>query len=104
MKSNYNLFLPITFDTYGILVGVEFSMLTVLHTFSNISYLFIFIQSVRRERHRERRREQDKDGEIEGKRKRKMNRGSDLEKLAAIVKPEIKPTKVNWTLSWSSAL
>ena len=30
--------------------------------------------------------------------------GSALEQLAAIVNPENKPTKVNWTLSWSSAL
>jgi len=30
--------------------------------------------------------------------------GSALEKLAAIVGPENKPTKVNWTLSWPSAL
>jgi len=30
--------------------------------------------------------------------------GSTLEKFAAIVNPENKPTKVNWTLSWPSAL
>ena len=30
--------------------------------------------------------------------------GSALEKFAAIVSPENKPTKVNWALSWSSAL
>ena len=30
--------------------------------------------------------------------------GSALEKFAAIVNPENKPTKVNWTLSWPSAL
>jgi hypothetical protein len=29
---------------------------------------------------------------------------SALEKFAAIVKPENKPTKVNWALSWPSAL
>ena len=30
--------------------------------------------------------------------------GSALEQLVAIVNPENKPTKVNWTLSWPSAL
>ena len=30
--------------------------------------------------------------------------GSALEKFAAIVNPEDKPTKVNWTFSWPSAL
>jgi hypothetical protein len=30
--------------------------------------------------------------------------GSALKKFAVIVNPEIKPTKVNWTLSWPSAL
>ena len=30
--------------------------------------------------------------------------GSALEKFAAIVSPENKPIKVNWTLSWPSAL
>ena len=30
--------------------------------------------------------------------------GSALEKFAAIVNPGHKPTKVNWTLSWPSAL
>ena len=30
--------------------------------------------------------------------------GSALEKIAAIVNPENKPTKVNWALSWPSAL
>jgi hypothetical protein len=30
--------------------------------------------------------------------------GSALDKIAAIVNPENKPTKVNWTLSWPSAL
>ena len=30
--------------------------------------------------------------------------GSALENFAAIVNPENKPTKVNWTLSWPSAL
>ena len=33
-----------------------------------------------------------------------VNPGSALEKFAAIVTPEHKPTKVNWTLSWPSAL
>ena len=32
-----------------------------------------------------------------------MAPGSALEKFAAIVSPENKPTKVNWTLSWPSA-
>ena len=30
--------------------------------------------------------------------------GSALEQFAAIVNPENKPTKLNWTLSWPSAL
>ena len=33
-----------------------------------------------------------------------MNSGSALEKFAAIVNLENKPTKVNWALSWPSAL
>ena len=33
-----------------------------------------------------------------------MAPGSALEKFAAIVNPENKPTKVNWALSWPSAL
>jgi len=33
-----------------------------------------------------------------------LTSGSALEKFAAIVNPENKPTKVNWTLSWPSAL
>ena len=32
------------------------------------------------------------------------SRISSGKKLAAILKPENKPTKVNWTLSWPSAL
>ena len=56
----------------------------------------------KRKRNRERGRERKK--KRKGKRQRKMNSGSALEKNAAIVNLENKPTKVKWTLSWPSAL
>ena len=66
-----------------------------------------------RERERIRERERKREREIERGRtgcfcKRHffllLAPGSALEKFAAIVNPENKPTKVNWTLSWPSAL
>jgi len=66
-----------------------------------------------RERERERIRERERKRERERERtgcfcKRLffllLAPGSALEKFAAIVNPENKPTKVNWTLSWPSAL
>ena len=93
----------------------------------------MFIQSTKRERKREREREKEKEKEREregeeeeeeeeekqeeeeeDKEKEKdmcemlffllLAPGSALEKFAAIVNPEDKPTKVNWTFSWPSAL
>ena len=72
-----------------------------------------------REREREREREEKKEKEKEKRKRKRRERkgcfckrffflllapGSALKKFAAIVNPEIKPTKVNWTLSWPSAL
>ena len=75
-------------------------------TFSTLS--FFSMNNAIRERERKKKKE---------KRKREKNScfckrccflllvpGSVLEKFAAIVNPENKPTKVNWTLSWPSAL
>ena len=69
----------------------------------------------RKKRERERIRERERTRERERERERTgcfckrpffilLAPGSALEKFAAIVKPENKPTKVNWTLSWPSAL
>ena len=86
-------------------------------TFSNLNFP---IKRVIKERKREREREKEKEKEKEkdkekgkgkgkgkekgkGKGKEKgrgRGRGSALEKFAAIVNPDDKPTKVNWTLSW----
>ena len=77
-------------------------------------------RKIKRNRDREREREEKKKKKKEKeKRKRKRRErkgcfckrrfflllapGSALKKFAAIVNPEIKPTKVNWTLSWPSA-
>ena len=84
-----------------------------------------------RERKRKKKRKRKRKRKRKGKRKRKTKRkekrerekereitgcfckrffcfllatGSALEKFAAIVNPEDIPTKVNWTLSWPSAL
>ena len=57
-----------------------------------------------RKRKRKMNRDRERRRKRQGKRQRKMNSGSALEKFAATVKPENKPTKVNWTLSWPSAL
>ena len=76
-----------------------------------------------REKEKEREREEEEEKEEENResnrqRERERERkgcfckrlfflllapGSALEKFAAIVTPENKPTKVNWTLSWPSA-
>ena len=94
---------------------------------------FVLIKHLIREteRKREREREKEKERERERKREREGGRGrgrgrerererkgffckrffflllapgSALENFAAIVNPENKPTKVNWALSWPSAL
>ena len=62
-----------------------------------------------RERERERERKRERERERTGcfcKRRffLFLAPGSALDKFAAIVNPENKPTKVNWTLSWPSAL
>ena len=72
-----------------------------------------------RERERERKSPEKKEKEKEKRKKKRRERkgcfckrllflllapGSALKKFAAIVNPEVKPTKVNWTLSWPSAL
>ena len=67
----------------------------------------------KRKRKRKRKERKRKERKRKIKRKRKKSKrfffllsapGSALEKCAAIVNPENKPTKVNWTLSWLSAL
>ena len=68
-----------------------------------------------RVRERERIRERERKRERERERERKgcfcrrrfflfLAPGSAREKFAALVNPEDKPTKVNWTLSWPIAL
>ena len=101
-------------------------------TFSTLS--FFLMNHVIRERERERKekgnerkrkrgrgrrrrgRGRERERERKNKRKRKnrlllkrlffllLAPGSALEKFAAVVNPENKPTKVNWALSWPSAL
>ena len=61
-------------------------------------------ESEREEEEEEEEEEEKQEEEGEGEEAEEMNSGSALEKLAAIVNPENKPTKVNWTLSWPSAL
>ena len=67
----------------------------------------------KRKRNREReRKKEEEEGEQEDKEQNICKMfffllsapGSALEKFAAIVNPESKPTKVKWTLSWPSAL
>jgi len=69
-----------------------------------------------RERERKRKRKTKRKRKRKEKRKRKtgcfykrrffllLAPGSALEKFAATVNPEDKPTKVNWAFSWPSAL
>ena len=62
-----------------------------------------------RERERERNREKERERERTGCFCKRfffllLAPGSALEKFAALVNPENKPTKLNWTLSWPSAL
>ena len=77
-------------------------------TFSTLNS-FLMKHAVREgERERERERERDRERERKGCFCKRLfflplAPGSALEKFAAIVSPENKPTKVNWTLSWPSA-
>ena len=67
----------------------------------------MFIKGVKRERKRKRERERGKkERERTGCKRRffLLAPGSPPEKFAAIPNLGNKPTKVNWTLSWSSAL
>ena len=77
----------------------ELVMLVVLVVLV-VLVLVVLVVLVQEEEEKE---EEKQEVEREGKRQRKINRGSALEKFAAIVNPENKP-KVNLTLSWPAAL
>jgi len=119
LKSIYCIFFADELVIFVVLVVFVVSGVQHVDCVTFFTLSFSLLEHATRERERERKEEEEEEQENEKKREKEkvafvkgckrlffllLAAGSALEKFAAIVSPENKPTKVNWTLSWPSAL